>query len=61
MTSGFGTQNLGYNHPSILKERIEFASKEMMPFSRLFFNQSIALLSEKMALLLPGNLDYSFL
>ena len=60
LTSGFGTQNLGYNHPSILKERIEFASKEMMPFSRLFFNQSIALLSEKMALLLPGNLDYSF-
>ena len=29
-------------------------------FSRLFFNENIATLAEKMAKLLPGELDYSF-
>ena len=36
LTSGFGTQNLGYNHPDIIQERIDFVSKLNMPFSRLF-------------------------
>ena len=31
-----------------------------MPFSRLFFNENIATLAEKMAKLLPGELNYSF-
>ncbi len=60
LTSGFVTQNLGYNHPDIIQERIDFVSKLNMPFSRLFFNESIALLSEKMASILPANLNYSF-
>tara|TARA_B100002019_G_scaffold275184_1_gene272828 strand:- start:6256 stop:7650 length:1395 start_codon:yes stop_codon:yes gene_type:complete len=60
ITSGFGTQNLGYNHPEIIKERIEFATNDKMAFSRLFFNENIATLAEKMAQLLPGELDYSF-
>ena len=60
LTSGFGTQNLGYNHPEITKERIEFTKNEMLPFSRLFFNENIALLAEKMSEMLPGDLNYSF-
>ena len=60
LTSGFGTQNLGYNHPEITKARIEFATEDMMPFSRLFFNENIALLAEKMSSMLPGDLNYSF-
>lgn len=60
LTSGFGTQNLGYNHPEVIKTRIEFASEEMLPFSRLFFNENTALLAEKIASMLPGNLNYSF-
>ena len=36
ITSGFGTQNLGYNHPDIVKERVEFITNDELPFSRLF-------------------------
>ena len=60
LTSGFGTQNLGYNHDKIVEERLNYASNNMLPFSRLFFNENTALLSEKVSSLLPGNLNYSF-
>ena len=47
MTSGFGTQNLGYNDKEIANARIEFIKNENLPFSRLFFDKNIALLSQK--------------
>ena len=60
ITSGFGTQNLGYNHPDIVKERVEFITNDELPFSRLFFNENIALLAKKISTMLPGDLNYSF-
>ena len=36
LTSGFGTQNLGYNHPEITKARIEFATEDMCHFLDYF-------------------------
>ncbi len=60
MTSGFGTQNLGYNDKEIANARIEFIKNENLPFSRLFFDKNIALLSQKISSLLPGELQYSF-
>ena len=59
ITSGFGTQNLGYNHPEIIKERIEFATNDKW-LSQDYFSMKICTLTEKMAQLLPGELDYSF-
>ena len=52
ITSGFGTQNLGYNHPDIVKERVEFITNDELPFSRLFFNENIALLAKKISTML---------
>ena len=60
MTSGFGTQNLGYNNSEIIQERIDFVKNDNLPFSRLFFNENIAKLSEKLSSMLPENLNYSF-
>ena len=42
LTSGFGTQNLGYNNKQIINERINFVKNDQLPFSRLFFNENIA-------------------
>ena len=39
LTSGFGTQNLGYNNDEIVNERIAFAKNNELPFSRLFFKR----------------------
>ena len=60
ITSGFGTQNLGYNNQDIVNTRINYISNDGLPFSRLFFNENIALLSEKISNLLPSDLNYSF-
>lgn len=60
MTSGFGTQNLGYNNDEILSTRKDFIDNNKLPFSRLFFDENIAKLSKKMAELLSGNMQYSF-
>ena len=60
LTSGFGTQNLGYNNKQIINERINFVKNDQLPFSRLFFNENIANLAEKMSSMLSGNLKYSF-
>lgn len=60
LTSGFGTQNLGYNNSEIIQERIDFVKNDNLPFSRLFFNENIAKLAEKLASMLPENLTYSF-
>ena len=60
LTSGFGTQNLGYNNTEIINERINFVKNDQLPFSRLFFNENIANLAEKMSSMLSGNLKYSF-
>ena len=47
MTSGFGTQNLGYNNDEILSTRKDFIDNNKLPFSRLFFDENIAKLSKK--------------
>lgn len=60
MTSGFGTQNLGYNNDEILLIRKDFIHKNKLPFSRLFFDENIAKLSKKMSEILPRNMQYSF-
>lgn len=60
MTSGFGTQNLGYNNSEIIQERIDFVKNDKLPFSRLFFNENIAKLAEKLSSMLHENLNYSF-
>ena len=36
MTSGFGTQNLGYNNSEIIQERIDFAKNDNLPFQGCF-------------------------
>jgi len=59
-TSGFGTQNLGYNHNEIVKARVDFIEKENLSFSRLFFSKHIASLSKNLSDILPGELNYSF-
>ena len=60
MTSGFGTQNLGYNNPTINEIRIQYLKDNRLPFSRLFFDENIARLSKKIAEMLPDSLQYSF-
>ncbi len=60
MTSGFGTQNLGYNNDEIISVRKEFIESNKLPFSRLFFDENIAQLSSKIAKILPGDMQYSF-
>lgn len=60
LTSGFGTQNLGYNNDEIVDERIAFAKNNELPFSRLFFNENVAKLAKKISSMLPGDLQYSF-
>ncbi|MAV04668.1 MAG: hypothetical protein CMC31_03310 [Flavobacteriaceae bacterium] len=60
LTSGFGTQNLGYNNDKIISERIAFANNNELPFSRLFFNEDVAKLAKKISSMLPGSLQYSF-
>ena len=55
LTSGFGTQNLGYNNDEIVNERIAFAKNNELPFSRLFFNENVAKLAKKISSMLPGD------
>ena len=45
---------------NIVKERVEFITNDELPFSRLFFNENIALLAKKISTMLPGDLNYSF-
>ena len=60
LTSGFGTQNLGYNNDEIISERIVLVNNNELPFSRLFFNEDVAKLAKKISSMLPGSLQYSF-
>lgn len=56
---GFGTFTVGHRHPKVIAA-VRQQLDQMPMSSKTFFNEPLALLAEKLALLSPGNLRYSF-
>ena len=57
---GYGVFNCGYSHPRVL-EAVHFQLDQMALSSRALFSHPLALLSEQLAKITPGNLRYSFI
>ena len=57
---GFGAYSIGHRHPKVVAAIKDQLDK--IPFSsKVLLNEPLALLSEKLALIAPGNLKYSFI
>ncbi len=56
---GFGVFSLGHRHPRVV-EAVHRQLDKMPLSTRTFFNESAALLSERLAQLSPGDLQYTF-
>lgn len=59
-TGGLGVLNHGHNHKKIINSRIEFQKLENMEVSKLYLSPYVAALSNNIAELFPGNLNYSY-
>lgn len=55
---GYGSLNLGHNHPRILKVRKEFLERKEVEINMAFFSPYVAGLTRNIAEVLPGDLDY---
>lgn len=60
VTGGAGVLNLGHNPPEILKARIDFQTNKRMEVHKSFFSPYLAALSHNIALVMPGDLNYSY-
>lgn len=59
-SGGFGVFNLGHRHPKVI-DRVR-AQLETLPLSsKVMYNEAVARLAELLAMVTPGNLQYSFL
>jgi len=57
---GFGAYSIGHRHPKVVAAIKDQLDK--IPFSsKVLLNEPLALLSEKLALIAPGNLKFSFI
>jgi ornithine--oxo-acid transaminase len=61
LMGGFGSVGLGHNHPRILEVRKRFQEEERHEIGMGFYSQYAAALSKNLALICPGDLDYSLL
>ncbi len=59
-TGGIGVLNHGHNHPRILEVRRRFAEMKRMEVHRNYFSQYLSVLIHNLAVLLPGDLEFSF-
>ena len=60
MTGGSCVLGLGHNHPRILAVRAKVASQKRLELCKAFLSPYMAALASNMAVLLPGDLQYSF-
>lgn len=60
MTGGSCVFGLGHNHPRILAVRARVANEKRLELCKSFLSPYIAALASNMAVLLPGDLQYSF-
>jgi len=56
---GYGVFNLGHRHPRVVKA-VEEQLQRLPLSSKIFLNQPMAALAERLAKLTPGDLQYSF-
>jgi len=59
-TGGIGVLGHGHNHPRIIQERKQFQDKKRMEVHKNYFSPYLAALSHNFAVLMPGDLNYSF-
>ena len=57
---GFGAYSIGHRHPKVLAAMRDQLDKIAFP-SKVMLNEPLALLSEKLASITPGDLKYSFI
>ena len=60
LLGGFGAYSIGHRHPKVLAALKDQLDKIAFP-SKVLLNEPLALLSEKLASIAPGNLKYSFI
>jgi acetylornithine/succinyldiaminopimelate/putrescine aminotransferase len=58
---GFGTLNVGHNHPRLARARREFDELELPELCHAFVPAHAAVLAKNLALLMPGDLEVSYL
>ncbi len=59
-TSGLGVLNLGHNHPKINEVEMNCIKNDTLDILKIGVNKQQALLAQKLASLLPGNLNKAF-
>ncbi len=55
---GYGSLNLGHNHPRIIRVRKEFLERKDVEINMAFYSPYVAGLARNLAKVLPGDLDY---
>jgi putrescine aminotransferase len=59
-TGGVGVLNHGHNHQRILEARVRFQANKRMEVHKSFLSPYVAGLSHNLAMLLPGDLNFSY-
>jgi putrescine aminotransferase len=60
-TGGFSVLNLGHNHPRIMQARKKFNEKNQLEIWKTFLSPYLAALSNNVAAVSPGDLNYVFI
>jgi acetylornithine/succinyldiaminopimelate/putrescine aminotransferase len=55
---GYGSLNLGHNHPRIIQTRKNFLERKDVDINMAFFSPYVAGLARNLAKILPGDLDF---